>query len=86
MDVRTYTKRPVDIQAVRVTAENAAEVAAWAGGEVVETEDGIEVVVIHTLEGDMVAVAGVWVAQGVAGEFYSIQPDIFTVLYVEAAQ
>lgn len=38
-------------------------------------------VVIHTLEGDMVASPGDWIITGVHGEQYPCKPDIFKETY-----
>jgi hypothetical protein len=40
-----------------------------------------DVLVIQTLEGDMVCNAGDWIIKGVAGEFYPCKPDIFEETY-----
>jgi len=37
--------------------------------------------VIHTLEGDMLATAGDYIIRGVAGEVYPCKPDIFHATY-----
>jgi len=36
---------------------------------------------IHTLEGDMMAQEGDWIIKGVKGEFYPCKPDIFAATY-----
>ena len=54
-----YRKKPVEIEAMQLTRENVAEVAAWCGGRVVEDpkpSDPTDVYValdIPTLEGVM---------------------------------
>lgn len=37
--------------------------------------------VIHTLEGDMVANPGDWIVTGTKGEKYPVKPDIFDEIY-----
>lgn len=39
------------------------------------------VVIIETLEGEMVVSNGDWIIRGVAGEFYSCKPAIFEATY-----
>lgn len=39
------------------------------------------VLLIHTLEGVMMAQAGDWIIKGVKGEFYPCKPDIFEATY-----
>lgn len=88
--VRKYRKKPVVIEAVRVTPANVAAVAAWCGGRVVreaKPSDPTDVYVgldIPTLEGVMRAQTyhgGDWVVRGIAGEFYPCKSDIFDATY-----
>jgi hypothetical protein len=44
---------------------------------------GLGALVIHTLEGDMVANMGDYIIKGVNGEFYPCKPDIFCKTYEE---
>lgn len=37
METRKYSRRPFDVEAIRVTKANMDDVAKWCGGEVVET-------------------------------------------------
>ena len=89
-----YRKKPVVIEAWRVTPENVHQVANWCGGLVVEDAkpgDPSDVYValkIPTLEGVMTAETyhgGDWVIRGVRGEFYPCKPDIFEATYEEVA-
>lgn len=78
-----FRKKPVTIEA-RVfepaLAFDAADVAQWCGGRIVE--QGLE---IPTLEGTMLARPGDLVIQGVQGEFYPCKSDIFEATYEEVA-
>ena len=60
----TYTRKPFEIQAVRVTEENMEDVAKWCGGEILTTEAGkryIKVDVTRPLnEKQTKAFAGDW--------------------------
>ena len=85
-----YRKKPVVIEAVRVTPTNVREVAAWCGGRVIseaKPSDPTDVYVgldIPTLEGVMRAQTyhgGDYVIRGVQGEFYPCKPDIFEATY-----
>lgn len=40
-----------------------------------------EQLIIHTLEGDMIAEPGDWIITGVKGERYPCKPDIFEATY-----
>lgn len=85
-----YRKKPVVIEARRVTSENVREVAAWCGGRVVteaKSSDPTDVYVgldIPTLEGVMRGETyhgGDFIIRGVQGEFYPCKPDIFEATY-----
>jgi hypothetical protein len=79
-----FRKKPVVIEAIKWTGENADEVqtflhnghkpfaAGWVKGRYVE---------IGTLEGLMVASIGDWIIRGVKDEFYPCKPDIFDQTY-----
>lgn len=78
-----FRKKPVVIEAKQLTFESQAEVKEWCGGKTYSTPPmrqvtGIE---ISTLEGNMVALFGDFVIQGVNGEFYPCKPDIFEKTY-----
>lgn len=85
-----FRKVPVEVQAVQITPENAAEVWEWAGSAVaagqardviINVDDGLT---IRTLEGDLRAPFGYWVVRGVRGEFHPVRPDIFAETYEPA--
>lgn len=81
---RAYRKRPVVIKAARLGNFNAAGIAEWSGGTMRGGPDGGSKgahVIIHTLEGNVVASPGDYVIKGVAGEFYPCKPDIFEATY-----
>lgn len=78
-----YRKKPVVIEAQRVTVNNLEQIATWCRGSV----KGIalplhdQVIDIQTLEGEMRADVGDWIIKGVKGEFYPCKPDIFELTY-----
>ncbi len=87
-----WRKRPVVIEAVRWTGENAEEVLSFADGGpaplwgddfVVDTEK--REVIIRTLEGSHTGSAGDWIIRGVKGEYYPCKPDIFEATYEPAS-
>lgn len=77
-----YRKKPVVIEAIKWTGDNADVIEAWAG----ETWErpGDDALFIETLEGTMTASLGDWIIQGVQGEFYPCKPDIFEATYDSA--
>lgn len=88
--IALYRKKPVAIEAVRVTPQNVEWVAAWCGGKVEriasprDPDDVWVALTIPTLEGVMTANThhgGDWVIRGVRGEFYPCKPDIFEATY-----
>ena len=81
--MKKYRKKPVVIEAIQLTNENYAFVDDWiqkGGGK----ECGLysdKRLLIHTLEGSMLANKGDWIIKGVKGEFYLIKDDIFSETY-----
>ena len=74
-----YRKKPVVIEAVQWTGHNLDEVGVFMGGMKYPVETmGI---LIHTLEGDMVASINDFIIKGISGEFYPCKPDIFFKTY-----
>ena len=80
MAIRTYRKKPVEIQAIRFTGRNVAECKAFIGSErpIFSCEAFIE---IMTLEGNMRCGKGDYIIRGVNGEFYPCKADIFKKTY-----
>lgn len=84
MNPRKYRKRPVVIDAMQFLPGTKDRVFNWITGTRYADFDptnGAPILVIHTLEGDMVARMGDWVIRGVNGEFYPCKPDIFAKTY-----
>ena len=77
-----FRKKPVVVEAVLYTGENAEEVVAFAGDSTIDVENGV--LRIKTLEGTMDASPGDWVIRGVKGELYPCKPDIFDQTYEPA--
>jgi len=79
--VRTYRKRPVEIEAVKFAKpyNNAKKFCP----HLVLVKDGNQVAwgAISTLEGEMRADVGDYIIRGVQGEFYPCKPDIFEQTY-----
>ena len=71
-----FRKKPVEIEAVRYTGDNMADILRFVGK--LKTGGGCR---IETKEGVMEAAPGDWVIKGVAGEFYPCKPDIFAATY-----
>lgn len=76
-----FRKRPVVIEANRLSMDNSHALAIWAGAK--ELDDSYDII-IPTLEGDMRATAGDWIIRGLKGEFYPCKPDIFELTYEKA--
>lgn len=74
-----YRKKPVVIEAMELkqTTTSQTEICNWCGGK--RGFDGG--VIIHTLEGDMVANTGDYIIKGINGEIYPCKPDIFEKTY-----
>lgn len=77
--VRRYRKRPVEVEAALLTADNVAEVAGWCHAHTASTDH----LLISTLEGIMRADLGDYVIRGIKGEYYPCKPVIFEATYEE---
>lgn len=93
MSIKTYTKRPVQVQAIEWTGANLFDVISFTDGvpdaRSPQWHSYVELVAdaglkIYTLEGAMSASIGDYIIRGVAGEFYPCKPDIFLKTYVES--
>jgi hypothetical protein len=75
-----FRKKPVVIEAMRLTEHSMPDVSAWCGGKLSQFGSAWSLV-ISTLEGDMRADEYDWIIRGVKGEFYPCKPDIFNATY-----
>jgi len=84
--VAKFRKRPIVIDAVQWTGDNAQVIAEFCPGtHAIHAADGsIAYLEIKTLEGAMSASRGDWIIRGVKGEFYPCKPDIFDATYEPA--
>ena len=81
-----FKKRPIWIDAYQHDPNNNAWPVWMEGaadtGRVVAADNGR--LLIHTLEGPLVAQPGDWIIKGVKGELYPCKPDIFEATYEPA--
>ncbi len=76
-----FRKKPVVIEAIQWTGDNAQEVREFMREASYGWNPGSHAWVIVTLEGNMSALPGDWIIKGVKGEFYPCKPDIFAATY-----
>lgn len=82
--IKTFVKRPVEVQALLWDGYNYNEVREFVGDSCsLKGSYRDPDLIIHTLEGDHHASVGDWIIKGVKGEFYPCKPDIFNQTYVE---
>lgn len=79
-----YRKKPVVIEAKKITAKNFYDVADWCKSSRFAREKGELCFDIDTLEGTMTAFIGDYIIKGVQGEFYPCKSDIFEATYDKA--
>lgn len=83
-EIKTYVKRPIPIRALQYTGDNREEVLEFTNRQATFKDVcGMKELVIHTLEGDMIAVPGSYIVCGPKGEFYPVRGDIFEETYEE---
>ena len=73
-----FRKKPVVVEANRLTKSNSDALAVWCGATTFEDSYDI---LIPTLEGEMRATEGDWIIRGLKGAFYPCKPDIFEASY-----
>ncbi len=76
-----FRKKPVDVEAVQWTGNNAERCYQFCPPLLKETNRCNGRLTIPTLEGKMQAETGDWIIKGVKGEFYPCKPDIFALTY-----
>ena len=81
-----YRKRPVVIEAEQFTDQNKDMIYNWATsirGNVTHSWDnkGQPILLIPTLEGEMICSLGDYLIKGIQGELYPCKPDIFEQTY-----
>lgn len=85
-----YKTKPCEIEAIQ-WKDNTTEIKEFCGKNCTysvcdtawEVGKGtpIETLVIHTLEGDMIASRNDYIIKGLRGEFYPCKPDVFEQKY-----
>ena len=77
-----FRKKPIVIEAIQYTDENYTyllyKFPECFGDIIIKNQDEI---IIHTLEGSMVAKKGDYIIKGIKGEFYPCKADIFEASY-----
>ena len=76
-----YMKRPIVIDAIQYTGENAEEISVWSNRAVNGGLAHKAYLIVDTKEGTMRCPIGGYVICGVAGEFYPCDEDIFAITY-----
>ena len=86
MRAKYYIKKPIPIRAMQYTGDNKEEIFNFTRGQVFFVDrNGRTDLVIHTLEGDMIAVPGYYIVMGLHDEPYPVRQDIFEETYEEVA-
>lgn len=78
-------KKQAVIEAMQFTDTDKDRVFRWASSLQANVypafRDGKPVLLIPTLEGEMICSIGNYVVRGVKGEFYPVKPEIFEATY-----
>ena len=74
-----YKTKPCEIEAVQWIGENLTEILRFANTQNIDITSGV--LIIKTLEGDMVASTGDYIIRGLRGEYYPCKPDVFCKKY-----
>jgi hypothetical protein len=81
MNVKSYKKKPVVIQALQWDGKNQFEVMSFCKTCYFTSHGTVKDLYIDTLEGDMLVKSGDYIIKGVKGEFYPCKPEIFEMTY-----
>lgn len=79
-----YRKKPILVEAVKITVENLPLILTWGEGKY---EVGYDIgkyairVTITTTTGRHTATEGDWIVKGVNGQFYAMPDETFQTLY-----
>ena len=77
-----YRKKPVIIEAMQFTLDTKDQIFNWVTcNRYPDWEFDNPILVLQTLEGNMITHIGDWVIKGINGEFYPCKPDIFERTY-----
>ena len=74
-----FRTKPCEIEAIKWTGENLTEILRFANTQNIDITSGV--LIIKTLEGDMVASTGDYIIRGLRGEYYPCKPDVFQKKY-----
>ena len=76
-------KKPVEVEVMQFTdLESAEDIEIWAYKKAYYyVENHVQLLMIETLEGKMIANVGDYIIKGVHGEFYPCKPDVFHKTY-----
>ena len=81
--MRKYIKRPIEIEAIQFFTENIEEAMSFLGDFPYKYVASEGMLILSTLEGEMLVRYGDFIIKGIYGEFYPCKPDIFKDLYQE---
>ena len=92
--IKKYVKKPLQIEAIKLTNENAEKCVEWCSGMYNKTfetsrnndklvKENLEGIDIITEEGVMLARIEDYIIKGINGEFYPCKSDIFEKSYKE---
>lgn len=86
--VKTYRKRPIEVEAVQITADAVDEIVEWGEGKILilsapddYDQDGEVEVEVETATGSHVASTPDYIVKGIDGNFYAVPYRTFLELY-----
>jgi hypothetical protein len=81
--MRKYIKRPIEIEAIQFFTENIEQAMSFLGDFPYKYVASEGMLILSTLEGEMLVRYGDFIIKGIYGEFYACKPDIFKDSYQE---
>ena len=83
-EMKRYRKKPVVVEAIRISDDTAEELAQVEGVKPVRLGELFTGVSVNTLEGRMSGVKGDYLIRGVEGEVYPCKASVFEATYEPA--
>ena len=92
-NVKTYRKRPIEVEAVQITANAVDEIVEWGEGKISiisapddSDQDGEVEVEVETATGSHVASTPDYIVKGIDGNFYAVPYQTFKELYEDVTE
>lgn len=81
--MKKYTKKPIEVEAIQFFEENLEDVFNFLGDFPHKYFASEKMILIYSLEGNLLAGQGDYIVKGIYDEFYLCKQDVFQKQYLE---